>query len=134
MENQNLNTARTLTKIGAIIGILAGAAWIISFIGILWGAATLIGGILLLKYNKYSDTQFVEKRTPLLIWGILFLFTTILGGILLLVAYFTSNINIRQEKEKTELSGFTNLEKAYELKEKGVLSDEEFNKIKQKSL
>lgn len=63
MNNHNLKTARSLTKIGAIIGIVLGVIYVATGVGILWAIPMFIGSTRLLKYVKSSDKEFVEKRS-----------------------------------------------------------------------
>lgn len=130
--NTNLNTARILLKIGSIIAIIVGIIWTITLVGILWGIPTLIGGIWLQKYNRFNDYQFVMNRTPILIWGIIFLFTTVIGGILTIIAYAISKIEYDSNSVEViiESSNKMSIEKAYELMQRGIISQEEFEQIK----
>lgn len=141
MQNQSIKTAKGLLTAGSIIGIVIGACWTITIVGMLWGIPTLVGGILMLKHRNLSDEMFIKKRTPILVWGIIFLFTTLVAGIFLISSYVISNINLEEEEiklaeEKTnaEILNYQNIEKAYELKEKGIISEEEFENIKKRHL
>lgn len=127
----NINTARTFQKIGfifVIIGVIVdlvlvpetlGLALILCIVGI-------IGVVKLSKFGNYSDQEFIEKKGTLLVWGIVTIFTSLLGGILTLVAYFSlPDSNTSAEKS----TGMT-LEKAFKLKKEGALTDKEYQEIK----
>ena len=60
--NNNMNIARTLTFIGAIMGIVSGALWCFTIIGVLWGVPTIIGGVVLLKFKDYSAEKKIKSR------------------------------------------------------------------------
>lgn len=91
---------------------------------------SIIAIVKLAKFSRYDDKQFMSQRSTLFIWGITTNFTSaLLGGILTLVAYFAlpaTNVT-GQLNNNTPLT----LEQAFELKEKGVLSDEEYGNLKQ---
>jgi predicted membrane protein len=132
MNNTNqLSQAKTLTFAGAIVAIVISLLWILTFVGIIITIINIVSGILFLKFKNFSDQEFIAHRSRILFFGIFYLLTSFLGGILLLIAYFTSNVEVPQQSNMANLS---DLEKANELKEKGVLTDEEFKQIKNKSL
>lgn len=141
MNNYDIKTAKALLTAGSIVAIVVGALWCFSIIGILWGVPLIIGGIILLGYRKLSDELFITKRNVMLGWGIFFIFTTLVGGILVIIAYITSNVDTNKqiieeikETNETEISNYDTIEKAFELKEKGIISEEEFQAIKKKHL
>lgn len=83
----DLTTARKIVTIGAVIGIITGVLWCFTLIGILWGAINIYGGIKLLKLREASDAEFIAQQQFLLYWGIYYLFTTVICGLLLIVAF-----------------------------------------------
>lgn len=126
-----LSTPKTLSFVASILVIVVGGLLCFSMIGILAGIIDILGGIFTLKFHNLSDQDFIAKRGTLLVWGIILLLTSLLGGILLLVAYFQSNVQLQEDQPSENMMS---LEKAFDLKEKGAITDEEYNRIKSHSL
>lgn len=134
MQNSQLQTAKTLSFIGAIVAIVLGALYCVTIVGIIMGIPMIVGGVLLLKFRDYSDDVFYEHRGALLGWGIFFLFCTVIGGVLELIAYFQVNSYVSDGAEQRSAMDFSSVERAYDLKEKGVISASEFDDIKAAAL
>ncbi|WKF84564.1 DUF5362 family protein [Lacticaseibacillus pantheris] len=134
MQNSQLQTAKTLSFIGAIVAIVLGALYCLTVLGIIMGVPMIVGGVLLLKFRDYSDDVFYEHRGALLGWGIFFLFCTVIGGVLELIAYFQVNSYVSGGAEQRSAMDFSSVERAYDLKEKGVISASEFDDIKAAAL
>lgn len=166
MKNK-IKTGRTLALIGGIVGIIMGVfnlimglissftsysntysfydyyyfhdmmAIIIMILILCIGVLDIVGSIYILKNLKMSDEELRENARMILVWGIIFLFTTwIIGGILLIISYIliVYNEDEKKENKKRNISSndFSEIEKAFELKEKGIITEEEFEKIKRK--
>lgn len=130
--NNNMQIAKTLTFIGAIIGIVSGALWCFTLVGIIWGVPSIIGGVTLLKYRDYSDEEYRINSNNVLIWGIVFIFTSwLVGGVLLIVSYFFAN-GYLGGKQDSHVDDLLELEKAFELLQKGVITEEEYEEIKRR--
>lgn len=128
MENQ-IESSKSMLKIAGIIAIV-GSIIAMFYAFLLPGIASLIFSILLLNYGKLSSSEFLKKKNTILFFGIWLLpFGSIIGGILVLIAWS----KIPSENEATQ-TNMMSLEKAFELKEKGAISEEEFNRIKNNSL
>ncbi|KRM86417.1 SHOCT domain-containing protein [Lacticaseibacillus thailandensis] len=135
MDNSQLQTAKTLSLIGAIFAIVMGALYCLTIIGIILGIPMIIGGIYLLRLRHYNDDNFYAHRGAMLGWGIFFLFCTLVGGVLELVAYFQVNNHVPAANvDARPTMSFSSVERAYELKEKGVISQAEFEDIKAAAL
>ncbi|QQK09092.1 hypothetical protein [Miniphocaeibacter halophilus] len=132
MDSKNINIAKTLTFIGAVIGIVGGVIMFFTVVGVIFGVVDIIGGVTLLKYKDFSDEEFKEKSNNILVWGIIFIFTAwVVGGICLLVAYFLANY-YESARNNSNIDELMELEKAFELMQKGVITEEEYEKIKEK--
>ncbi|WP_288762329.1 DUF5362 family protein [uncultured Lacticaseibacillus sp.] len=139
MRNPSLQTAKTLSYVGAIWSIVVGALLTLSLIGAVVGVPIIIGGALLLKFRNATDEQFIEQRNTMLGWGIFFLIFTVVGGVLELVAYVMAGSadteEFRAEHQKAQSADdFDDLERAAEMKEKGVLSETEYESLKERIL
>ena len=139
----NIRSARTFQKIGfifVIIGAIVDVFLIPETFGfaIILSIISIIGAVKLSAFGKYNDQEFVENKGTLLFWGILTLVTSLLGGIFTLVAYSAlpngeTPAATASSSNNTADSGLS-IEKAFELKKAGALSDEEFQEIKNKIL
>ncbi|WP_054750594.1 DUF5362 family protein [Lacticaseibacillus thailandensis] len=141
MRNPNLQTAKTLSYVGAIWAIVVGALCTLTIIGAIVGVPMIIGGSLLLKFHNASDEAFVAQRGSMLAWGIFFLIFTIVGGVLELVAYVMAGSADTEEfrqaatqRRQQATSDFDDLERASEMKAKGILSADEYEAVKDRIL
>lgn len=138
----DISSARTFQKIGfvfVIIGAIVDVFLIPETFGfaIILSIISIIAAVKLSAFGKYNDQEFIENKGTLLFWGILTLVTSLLGGIFTLVAY--SAIPNGESPAATSSSNNTadgglSIEKAFELKKAGALSDEEFQQVKDKIL
>lgn len=138
----DISSARTFQKIGfvfVIIGAIVDVLLIPETFGfaIILSIISIIAAVKLSAFGKYNDQEFVENKGTLLFWGILTLVTSLLGGIFTLVAY--SAIPSGESPAATSTSNSPadsglSIEKAFELKKAGALSDEEFQQVKDKIL
>lgn len=138
----DISSARTFQKIGFIF-VVIGAIFDVILIPETFGLAiilciiSIVGAIKLSAFSKYNDQEFVENKGTLLFWGILTLITSLLGGIFTLIAYSSlpneENSSASSSNSNATNSGLT-IEKAFELKKAGALSDEEYQQIKDKFL
>ena len=147
----DLSSARNFQKIGYIF-VIIGAVIDVILIPETFGLAIILcivsitGAVKLSAFGKYSDQEFIENKGTLLFWGILTLITSIIGGVFTLIAYSsipngetvattanTSTSSVTTANDNASGSGLT-IEKAFELKKAGALTDEEFQQIKNKYL
>lgn len=134
LVRSEIDNAKTLAMAAGVVAIIAGIIWSFTMIGLLWSWLDIIGGILLIRSKGFSDEKFATKSNGLLIFGLIFLVTSLLGGILAILAYFKLNSVKKYIQPENQRTDFMSLEKAFELKEKGIISEEEFEKVKTKSL
>ncbi|MCC4371617.1 SHOCT domain-containing protein [Limosilactobacillus reuteri] len=144
----DLSSARNFQKIGYIF-VIIGAVVDLLLIPETFGFAIILciisitGAVKLSAFGKYSDQEFVENKGTLLFWGILTLITSIVGGIFTLIAYSsipngevtaTTSTSSATTANNNEPDNGLTIEKAFELKKAGALTDEEFQQIKNKYL
>jgi len=132
MQNSQLQDARKMLGYAQIFGIIGGvvAMFYTFFVG---GIIGIVLAIILGNYRKLSDEELAQKKTTILIFGLIMLIlTTLIGGIFALVAY--SKIPDAATVAAQPQSNMMSLEKAFDLKEKGAISQEEYDKIKSQSL
>ena len=135
-EHKNIMTARTLFNIAGIINIIFGVFLLITIVGIIFGALLIYSGMILLKYKNMSIEELNNNSQNILTWGLVLLFVDIVAGICTLIAFtLISCTNPDEGKvEKVESSSFNELEKAYDLLSKGIITEEEYEEIKNKIL
>lgn len=134
MNNQKVDTAKTLVKVAGILLIVFSAISIlytlikavliflladmilepgqmifgvvvtpiILLLMLIGSVLYVILGVLFLRYTNLSDKDFLTKRTVILVWGIIFLFSIPSGisGVLLIIAYgITSGLKVITTKQ-----------------------------------
>lgn len=126
-----MQTAKTLVFAGAIASIVIGILVCFTLFLIPVGIVDIIGGIILLKYKDFTDEEFKAKGNTILTWGIILLILNLVGGICILIAYFLS-VGENRVRKNSNIDELMELEKAFELMQKGVITEEEYEKIKEK--
>lgn len=131
-EHQNLITARTLFNVAAIISIIIGILLSLTLVGIIFGVLYIIGGVQLLKYKNMSLKELEDNNQNILTWGLVYLIVSVVAGVAILIAYVLINCTDFEgaKSKSTESSRFSELEKAYELMQNGIISEEEYVEIK----
>ena len=82
---------------------------------------------------KFEDLR--NKSNEILTWGVFLLFANFIGGITSLVAYYFIIRDIEEiNKDNFHKDNIKELEKAYNLKEKGIITEEEYIEIKRRIL
>ena len=159
-REEDLKIIKILFLIGAIFSILAGikhltntryvlyinqllmypsfsniSRYIFKFAYILFGILEIAGGIFLIKYRNLNFENLRIKSNEILVWGIFLLFTNFIGGIFALIAYYFL-IREKEEKQKENFlkNNIDEIERAFNLKEKGVISEREYENIKKRIL
>lgn len=128
--SNNYKQARSLARIGAIIGIVLGVLYSITIIGLIIGIPMIIGGTLTISKLNDSDEELYNSSGFFLGWGIFFIIFTLISGILYLMAYFKmSEPPISYVDDK-----LSQVDRAYNMYRQGVISKEEFEEIKAQSL
>lgn len=152
------NKGSTLFKVAGILAIVFGAICCLGFLAIFplfVGVPLIIGGCQYLKYAELTDEEIKQSETAILVWTIVFFLTGILLGVLSLIGYLniTNNGNIikngnatqqnNQTQNETEVSGTINtenseadvkiakIERLNKLKEQGLISQEEYDRLKE---
>ncbi|NCB48845.1 MAG: SHOCT domain-containing protein [Clostridia bacterium] len=133
-----ISTKKTLLIVSYVVSIITGVIFIFGIITIPLSVFLFMGGTKMRDMTNLSDTEFEKTLTSKLNlgWAIYILIVTFPFGICALLPYVTdsvkSNIN---DNEKSEISqGITELDLLFEKKEKGVITKEEYEKLKQKIL
>ncbi|MBC8743395.1 SHOCT domain-containing protein [Lactobacillus sp. Marseille-P7033] len=138
----DISSARTFQKIGfvfVIIGAIVDVFLIPETFGfaIVLSIISIIAAVKLSAFGKYNDQEFIENKGTLLFWGILTLVTSLLGGVFTLIAYSAipnGKTSAAASTSNSLADGGLSIEKAFELKKAGALSDEEFQQVKNKIL
>jgi hypothetical protein len=125
---------KILLKISGIIAIVMGVCWCFTFIGIIWGIPLILGGTAMIGYFNLSDDELTDKKGSILGWSIFFLFFTFIGGILGIIFYLTMDKKIFVSTRNNKGNYIDEIEKLNELREKGIISDEEYKAKKKKIL
>ena len=158
MKNNNLETGKMFLLIGGIISFVAGFFMILGFIAVMGFSyfaisyryrpvfaifpliillilllVDIFGGFALIKLNKLGNDQLLENSNKILMWGIILVFTNFFGGISAIIGYILitrpEEIEQIEQKESVKLD---ELEKIFELKENGLITEEEFKELKRK--
>lgn len=150
------NNGSTLFKITGILAIIFGSLCCLGFLAIfplLIGIPLIIGGIQYLKYADYTNEQIAASSSPIIVWTVVFFMAGVLLGILSLLAYLSVtnstiarnvNPNNYDYNNSTEVTGeirpddtnksdddkISKLERLNKLKEQGLISEEEYNNLK----
>lgn len=160
-NNNSIGIGRTFLLVGGIISFVAGFFMVLlgliialAFISytyyghglILWSifigiviiaflSIDLIGGIKLLNLRKLEDDKLIENINTALIWGIILIFTNFFGGAFAITGYILITRSTMENKTIVEDSKLEldELEKAFELKEKGLITDAEYEELKKKA-
>ncbi|RPF55170.1 SHOCT domain-containing protein [Abyssicoccus albus] len=133
-RNKEMEAAKTLTFAAGVVAIIAGVIWCFTGVGLLWAWLDIIGGILFIRSKGFTDEKFASKSTGILVFGLIFLVTSVLGGVLAILAYMKLSSAKQSNDQSTGSGNVMDLEKAYELKNNGVISEEEFEMIKKKTI
>ena len=138
-----MDTARALQKVGFIL-VIIGTVIDAFFIPETFGLALicLILGVIaivkLSKFNNYDDEAFIANKSTLLVWGLVALFFSFgIGGLLTVIAYVTTPDGQTAEGQTASneaVPGPMSLEHAFDLKQKGALTDQEYEEIKKQIL
>lgn len=135
MRNKNSTIFNVFGVIGMVIGVLT--------VIILIGIPIIICASKHLAWAKMSDDEVAKDRDTILIWGIIMSVLIFPIGLLALIPAFnldgqiSSALNISgsaQTKEKDFASKLERIKKLHELKEQGILDEEDFKLAKEKIL
>ena len=154
------NRGSTLFKITGILAIVTGALLCVNFwaiFPIILGGPLIWGGVEFLKYTDMTDEEILAKESTLIVWIVVFFIGSVYLGVLALIALFQVkealpksngkttevNGNINPEEKQTEVKPepkkekdkgevlLEKLQKINKLKEDGLISEEEYNKLKE---
>lgn len=153
------NNSAILFKIAGILAIISGAITCLAsiatfFISLAIGIPLIIVGKLFLKYATMDDEELILNKSAILGWSIFLLFFCSIAGILALVGYSNCDVfNCRaydnQKKDDSEIIINTSdtfesdnyfedkiqkLERLKSLKDRNIISNEEFEILKSKIL
>ncbi len=90
---------KLLLKISGIIAIIIGIFMCITIIGAIIGIPLIIGGSTMMGYSNMSDSEIREKEKFYLRMVNIFLFFTVVGGILGLIFYLLMDSNVFTAKK-----------------------------------
>lgn len=136
------NTKKTLFIIADIFAIITGIVLIFGIITIPLSVFLFIGGSKMREISNQSDVEFentLRNRTNLG-WAIYILIVTFPVGICALLPYVIDTTsqkveNVESEKSTKDVSeSVKDLDLLFEKKEKGIITEEEYEKLKRKIL
>lgn len=122
---------KNLFKIAGIIAMIIGILYCVTIIGAIVGVFLIAGGSAMMGYSKLSNEELEEKKCSILGWSIFFLFFTVIGGVLGLIGYVTIGRDIVIGGKESYID---ELQKLKELKDKGIITEKEYEAKKKKIL
>jgi len=137
-----INTKKTLFIVADIFAIITGVVLIFGIITIPLSVFLFMGGSKMREISRQSDVEFENtmKNRVNLGWAIYILIVTFPVGICALLPYIidTTSLkeeNVESEKSTTDVSeSVKDLDLLFEKKEKGIITEEEYEKLKRKIL
>ncbi len=137
-----INTKKTLFIVADIFAIITGVVLIFGIITIPLSVFLFMGGSKMREISRQSDVEFENtmKNRINLGWAIYILIVTFPVGICALLPYIidTTSLkeeNVESEKSTTDVSeSVKDLDLLFEKKEKGIITEEEYEKLKRKIL
>lgn len=145
MRNKN----STFYLISGIIGIIFGVILCITLFGIVLGIPLIIGATKYLSWSKMSDEQVLASRDAIVIWGIVYAIFLFPLGLVALVPVFNLEGQLQKaispSSNPTDASQNTTvandmdakmekIKKLHDMKEKGIIDEEDFKLAKDKIL
>lgn len=146
-----INKGSSLFRATGIVTIVIGGISCFGFLAIfplILGVALILGGVNFLKYAEYTKEDIEKEKAVIIIWIVVFfIFGWLIAGILALVAYLTAvnadqtNTVVVKDQEEEKKADQTQadlkiekLEKLENLKQQGLLTEEEFELLKKELL
>lgn len=134
-----ISTKKTLFIVSYVVALITGVIFIFGIITIPLSVFLFMGGSKLRDMSNLSDTEFEKSLMSKqnLGWAIYILIVTFPIGICALLPYITDSAknNFGNDNKESEISqSITELDLLYDKKEKGVITKEEYEKLKQKIL
>lgn len=143
--NSNRNST-WFTAVG-IVSIIAGVLYCITLIGIIVGIPLFIGAAKYLNYAKMSDEAVLAEKSTVMVWAIVFAVVMFPLGLIALVPALNLEGNVDRatsgavtgvksafEKKDPMEEKMEKIQKLYEMKEKGIIDEEDFAAAKAKIL
>ncbi|NCB48015.1 MAG: SHOCT domain-containing protein [Clostridia bacterium] len=133
------NTKKTLFIVADIFAIITGVVLIFGIITIPFSVFLFMGGSKMREISNQSEVEFEKtlKNRTNLSWAIYILILTFPVGICALLPYIIDTVpqNNENKKSTSEVSdSVKDLDILFEKKEKGIISEEEYEKLKRKIL
>lgn len=142
MTNRN-NINSLLFKITRVITLIVGIIACITLFGAIIGIPLIIASVFYKNLVEMTDDEVAQEADKILIWGVVLAIIIFPLGLIPLIAAFNLNGQLfggNQEFKKTQTvetsSGdkVEKIKKLYELKEQGIIDEEEFKMAKAKIL
>lgn len=136
MNNKN----ETVFSILGVLGMIAGILFCITIVGAIIGIPIIIGANRYSKWAKQSDEQVFEERSDVSLWGVVYAIFIFPIGLIALIPVFNLKGQITNaiegtKPEKDEMDEkIEKIKKLHEMKEKGIIDEEDFKTAKQKLL
>lgn len=130
-----------------IISIIAGILYSITIIGLIVGIPLFIGASKFLGYSKMSDDEVLAEKSNVMVWSIVFAVVMFPLGLIALIPAFNLEGNVDRatsgaitgvksafEKKDPMEEKMEKIQKLYEMKEKGIIDEDDFAAAKAKIL
>ena len=134
-----MNKNSTFFLIAGILGIVFGIIYILTLVGIIVAIPLFIGASKFFKWQKSSDEEVLADKDSVVVWAIVFSIFLFPLGLIALVPVFNMEGQISQvitpksvEKEMDEK--MDKIKKLHQMKEDGIITEEDFKLAKEKIL
>ncbi len=135
---KNINSGFYLAT--GILAIIVGIIFCITIFGIILGVPLIIGANKFFSWSKMSAEEIETERDSIFVWSIVIAILMFPIGLIALVPVFnfegqlTAKTYNAAPKEESFDSKIDKIKKLHELKEQGVISEEDFKLAKEKIL
>lgn len=132
-----MNNNSTYFKVSKVISIIVGVILCFTIIGIIFAVPLFIAASKFSEWTYLSDDELLSHKDSIIIWSILCSALAFPIGLISLVPVFNLNSqNIHAQygsnTNKNNTSKAEKIKEFYELKEKGIITQEEFEEAKSK--
>jgi len=136
------NKDSTLFSVVGVLSIIAGVLCCICFFLIVTipiGILLIIGGAKFRGFAKLNDDECMEKKSSIMLWAIIICICTFPIGIIALIPVLnlegmTNNRRVVETPKPTIENKEEQIKKLQEMKDKGLIDDDEFKAAKMKIL
>lgn len=136
MKNKNY----IFLKISGVLGVVFGIIYCITIVGIIVGVPLIIGATKFFSLAKQTDEELQNQKDTVLVWGIVFTIIIFPLGALALIPsfnldgqlYSSGGYKPTKAEDKSKKSKAERINELFELKEKGLIDENDFQIAKNK--